>query len=1457
MPPLQIKQLQNQPLSVASPVPTPSLTVKVASPQNLTVGNTTIAPGGGQTGVQAPPSSGSPADDFFNKIKNFGEQFSSGVSQGVSSTVKAVAQVPADITLPIERAIAPLVGVKPQTTQQIAKNPSSPLYGSVKAGATGNLSQVGNTAVQFAQFAPRAAVQIGESVFNPKGTVNTPKTGVGNILLGNHPIPSLQNVAKQQGAGGAAAQGLFDVAGVVGGLKGIDNTVKQIPFDTPLNEVGAVGKNVTPADDFTNKAESIKQNVAPEEPSLLAQTTARAGQTIEERQAELDAEVPKATTNLNKGAFTPEDLKNLEAKAATSDNYFPSKGEFNLLTNQTPLEGVSDLQKEQNLEESLGPENWNKLSTQEKADILGTDNDLRKVQSLSPEEAAIRVARGVKGRPGTFDQAFKAYMKKDPLALAKTPDQMRQETTQALESAGVTPVGGTKGEYSSSEPQLGVSPLPVDKEADVTQKLQPEKGIVKIESLETRFSKLGAPGREMVQRVTNARNEASLLLTRMRDEAQSFFDLNKADQATAWRIKEGIEQPTESTSPEVLQAVQDLKNLMPKIQQDGLQAGLPVGDRGVTYMPHIYPKGFFNKSSSFNVAIKDLISNGTVKTREQAIQLLNEYKQGDYMGGKVFSNLEKQRDVNLPGYKTDSEALDTYLQGTAKRIAQAHQFGVNNEEVTDLINRAVTHGQDGRAMQEIFNKYWNPDRGTTGALGKTAKAALKVQNLLQLQKSFIVHIPQGLVNIGGKYGLTRYVKGLGDQIFSPEARDYAHEAGVDAEDLHDAIGTKISNPFMRLLQGVRKINRTTAFIVGRNLAETLADRGDEAGLRELGISGDLAKDTDGRIILTDLQRIQASHFIADKTIFTTDPIQSSALVQGNLGKFIAQYRGQYVFKQAGFINNLLKDSVHGNVLPLIRYAFLASLGGVGVTVLKQLFEGKNPVTQAKKNLKSDAEQVLSNSGLLTVGAGGGEDIANSIEYHRTGNENWQNAASALSPSLGNVVEAGQNIDQALRGNPNPGLKQLSGFIPGGNALLNSRIGKDAGYVPPKIVTPVQQQFLTAWTNGRNQLNQSLSPLFSQSANPAVVKELQKTRDIANQFLDNDHTSDGKTILLNSFQKAEKYGQLVSDPKALAAVQQFEKSLPGHNPIWDLPTGQLSTYMLYEAIPPGDPNRTVLEQKDPNLANIFSAESAWASKQNFSGNTVQGNGYVPYPNITPEQQSLMNQVQQLAANQNRTPDQETQLQNLESNPDLQKAYALLDKYTNDRRALWPGVKPIPYPAQNLSPDQESLLQQESALPKGSRAAFIRANQAAWNSMEQILAQNTIYDVEKYGGVIQQGGTEPNFLKDVYNAGKYDIAKGTNAAGESTFVLNPTLAYSGGSQGGFTFGGTSAGGKSKKSMFLPTAKRAKVKIAKIKRPPRERIKRPRLAKQQKKINIKPTGSIRPVQVTRPTQVVKIAA
>ena len=156
---------------------------------------------------------------------------------------------------------------------------------------TQQLKSVGNTAAGFAQFVPRAGIQTGETIGQAITSKNlnplTFNKGLGKVVFGNQPIPSLQQNYQSEkqkngsayAAGSTALSGAMDVLAALGAKKGVtDVTAKKGVTDVtgeplPLDEVG--GRNPVipkPTPDKSTEepfVPTIKQPFQPTEPTAL------------------------------------------------------------------------------------------------------------------------------------------------------------------------------------------------------------------------------------------------------------------------------------------------------------------------------------------------------------------------------------------------------------------------------------------------------------------------------------------------------------------------------------------------------------------------------------------------------------------------------------------------------------------------------------------------------------------------------------------------------------------------------------------------------------------------------------------------------------------------------------------------------------------------------------------------------------------------------------------------------------------------------------------------------------------------------------------------------------------------------------------------------------------------------------------------------------------------------------
>lgn len=350
------------------------------------------------------------------------------------------------------------------------------------------------------------------------------------------------------------------------------------------------------------------------------------------------------------------------------------------------------------------------------------------------------------------------------------------------------------------------------------------------------------------------------------------------------------------------------------------------------------------------------------------------------------------------------------------------------------------------------------------------------------------------------------------------------------------------------------------------------------------------------------------------------------------------------------------------------------------------------------------------------------------------------------------------------------------------SLLNTPKAKQDGGEAYKQ----EQQSIAAGNNAKDSLN-------------TTDQEKQLSRLLALETSDKDPKT-GKTIMSGPNDTIVKWGTLSHDGKLLAAYQNQMKQTDGHDPIYDRSTPELSIIAQYKAQAPGEPGRTALEENNPWLYQAINEESKWANQQVISGNVKKPDDYVPYPTLSDQQVQLLTDASTLDHVQNPTAQQKADLSNLYSNPVLQQAYQALDDHTNAVRDKL-HLPQIQFPP-SLTPDEQAAFSHYQSLPSGGgvKSGWINANKDVYNSIQAKLAQSTLFNIEKKGAVAYEGGDNSNLqalLKDVVNAGKYDIATVTNADGSKSYNLVGTNGMT--STGAYDAGLTGLGNSSKSGYF----------------------------------------------------------
>lgn len=364
---------------------------------------------------------------------------------------------------------------------------------------------------------------------------------------------------------------------------------------------------------------------------------------------------------------------------------------------------------------------------------------------------------------------------------------------------------------------------------------------------------------------------------------------------------------------------------------------------------------------------------------------------------------------------------------------------------------------------------------------------------------------------------------------------------------------------------------------------------------------------------------------------------------------------------------------------------------------------------------------------------------------------------------------------------------------------------------------------------------------------------------------------GQTVQLTPGEKQTVYTALYNNPTALRATQIANQKTANHDPIWDLPsndqggtyigndgkqyrTNSLQLYAMYQKDDPGSAERTQLEQLNPWLSKLFTAQSQWATSTLQNSTSVKSSQPLPggvtwsqlqYPNISDDTQSKLGAITQLSSVDpaQRTTDQIQQLNTLENDPGVKQAYKDLAAHTNAERVA-DGLPPL-----KTSPDEPPAVTAAftayNSLSKntGARSTWIKQHPDLWNQMNNYMTAQSMYTVDKQGALNELQGEHPSnsLLAGIYDLGQYDITKTGNPNGTNTYALDPQGAYA---QRKAAKGSSS----SKTKPFVQLPSKPKKHATKISRLKVHKVKAIRISKSNP-IRIKKKSVIQPVHIGHP--------
>lgn len=258
--------------------------------------------------------------------------------------------------------------------------------------------------------------------------------------------------------------------------------------------------------------------------------------------------------------------------------------------------------------------------------------------------------------------------------------------------------------------------------------------------------------------------------------------------------------------------------------------------------------------------------------------------------------------------------------------------------------------------------------------------------------------------------------------------------------------------------------------------------------------------------------------------------------------------------------------------------------------------------------------------------------------------------------------------------------------------------------------------------------------------------------------------DEKDALSNAALRANN--PRVVDVEAATAKTLAKKTGQALDPIYNLTPAQRQTYYRIQASPyKGDDYNRLTDNSKSWLPKFQKERSKFFDNLNSSNSTgTTANARVKYPTFSDSTQGKLDQYFAIE-------DPSQRVQYLKQNGDIQKAFDQINQYTNARRVAQ-GYDPFAdYP--KASPEVEQATNAYFALDKDARKAYIKANPGMYSQVQQYLADTAAWQLANNAGSAKYAGEKLNqkALKSAYNLGQYDIYK--DESGQ--YSVNPTLAY----------------------------------------------------------------------------------
>lgn len=735
--------------------------------------------------------------------------------------------------------------------------------------------------------------------------------------------------------------------------------------------------------------------------------------------------------------------------------------------------------------------------------------------------------------------------------------------------------------------------------------------------------KQGTAGKELAKRMQQQRKAEDLLRgSYVTDIKETLKKLHESERMMVTDILEGKEVP--KAPQRVTEAAQKMRGFLDEVAEEAQVGGFEIrvpGGKTVPFAkrPNYYPRQYdfdeLQRGAMHDRALQHLVETKQARNLAEAEKMLTDFIFANTE--RRSGNLENARMFDVPGYDRDPlTALQRYASGVAKRFTEAKYFGKKDEMSAALINKIAQNNGDYNEAQRIFDLQVEglPKNDVVGAITKYNVAT-------KLDLAFITNATQSLNTIT-KAGLINTIMGAA-RGFTKKGRRFAEEVGAvqDSHIYEREVGkfNSIAKAVMIPFRIVENFNRRTAANTGLIRTKELYERaqgGSRYAIRELKSLGiDPTKKS-----LTDQDLLGAAYEMTRKTQFKVDSLDIPPAWKTPLGRLVTQFKS-FSFAQTKFVRDeILKEFVKGNPMPLLRFVPLAIGASMSSQYIRNMLTGRDPQDDTKNTDIRQWDKWLKGFGTIPT-----DLIIQGKFLKDTYDSEYLTAMRKLSRVLGSTlgVTAGTATSWMAA------IESISS-TEAKNKLLGVEKEKQDPYLDLKRQATGDIPIVGEYAKNK---------LFPYKKSDKTEEEKAQTKayfDTKERVMSGMTTKERAALdslpttnPLNPWAKIQKYTTYRTSPAVFEAKRQLaltaEKGdMEKIDPLFRYEYESVKPYLAYQSMLPNARERKALREKFPIIMQLGKERSDFFDANPIDPEFAQPDikGLAPYPEVDAETGKLM-------------------------------------------------------------------------------------------------------------------------------------------------------------------------------------------------------------------------------------------